>query len=96
MFAMTRLRVPDSDAPVLAEQGAALLAALAARMMAFHPDDRPLLHEATAAAAAAGRAFEVEHRVVRPGGEVRWLVGRGRGLPGRTAGPAGSSGSSRT
>lgn len=42
-----------------------------------HPDDRErVLHEVERAVAEEG-TYELEHRVVRPDGEVRWLARRG-------------------
>lgn len=52
-----------------------------------HPDDRAALADALAAARAggpAGRAWEVEYRVVHPGGAVRWV--RTRAYPLRDPG----------
>jgi PAS domain S-box-containing protein len=44
----------------------------------IHPEDRPLVVGAIREAASAGTAFRLEHRVVRPDGEVRHLYTRGR------------------
>jgi PAS domain S-box-containing protein len=41
-----------------------------------HPDDRAAVHAATDAAAADGQPYDIEHRVVRPDGSVRWVRGR--------------------
>jgi PAS domain S-box-containing protein len=46
-----------------------------------HPDDRPLLVEALRRAASSGGSFRLEHRIVRPDGEVRYLLTRGRVPP---------------
>jgi PAS domain S-box-containing protein len=43
-----------------------------------HPDDRDRLAEQSATALGAGGAHEFEYRIVRPDGEVRWLLLRGR------------------
>jgi PAS domain S-box-containing protein len=43
-----------------------------------HPDDRQRLGEATARAIEANRDFDAEYRYVRPNGEVRWMLSRGR------------------
>jgi PAS domain S-box-containing protein len=43
-----------------------------------HPDDRPLVEAAIRRAAGTGTSFGVEHRAVRPDGEVRFLFTRGR------------------
>ncbi|TDH59536.1 PAS domain S-box protein [Dankookia rubra] len=52
-----------------------------------HPDDRPLAEAAAREALRTGR-YEAEFRILRPrpdGGapELRWLLGRGRRVPGR-------------
>jgi PAS domain S-box-containing protein len=44
----------------------------------IHPEDRPLVVGAIREAASAGRAFRLEHRAIRPDGEVRSLYTRGR------------------
>ena len=46
-------------------------------MAAVHPDDRPLLDGETERLLIAGGRFEIEHRIVLPGGEIRVLHGRG-------------------
>lgn len=57
-----------------------------------HPDDRARVHNAVQAAYHAQAPFELTERVVRPSGEVRWLVSRGhvdcdaRGQPQRMTG----------
>ncbi len=38
-----------------------------------HPDDRGLLAEATRAAWRGERAYDLEHRIVRPDGHLRWV-----------------------
>jgi PAS domain S-box-containing protein len=43
-----------------------------------HPDDRAYVSSTIGRAFEQGTPFEVEHRVVRPDGRVRWLHGRGR------------------
>jgi PAS domain S-box-containing protein len=48
-----------------------------------HPDDRPDLTKTLSAALAEGRAFTVEYRLLRRGGEYRWILDHG--LPRRTA-----------
>jgi len=47
---------------------------------AVHPEDRPRVIEATRQAIAADRPLRVEYRVVRPGGEVAWLLVQGVAL----------------
>ncbi len=44
---------------------------------ALHPDDRADVHAAIRQAIAGRTDLRMEHRVVRPGGEVRWVEGRG-------------------
>jgi PAS domain S-box-containing protein len=44
----------------------------------IHPDDAPLLHETFSAAMQRGGVYELEHRIVRPDGEVRWVHDRAR------------------
>ena len=38
-----------------------------------HPDDRAAVRAASEGASAGGRPYDVEHRVVRPDGTVRWV-----------------------
>jgi signal transduction histidine kinase/PAS domain-containing protein len=38
-----------------------------------HPDDRPLVSQAIAAAVKADASFELEFRILRPSGEVVWI-----------------------
>jgi signal transduction histidine kinase len=44
----------------------------------IHPDDLPAVRDTVDRAYAERAPFEMEHRVLRPGGGVRWLYGRGR------------------
>jgi hypothetical protein len=46
---------------------------------AVHPDDRAHARSVFERSAASGAPFELEFRVMHPGGEVRWLASRGRG-----------------
>jgi len=43
----------------------------------IHPEDRPRMM-ALWQDAAIGETFEAEYRIVKPGGEIRWIQGRGR------------------
>ncbi len=43
----------------------------------IHPEDRPRMM-ALWQNAAIGETFEAEYRIVKPGGEMRWIQGRGR------------------
>jgi PAS domain S-box-containing protein len=43
-----------------------------------HPDDRDRLEDAVRGALGTGGLFEVEHRIVQPGGAERTVSGRGR------------------
>jgi PAS domain S-box-containing protein len=45
-----------------------------------HPDDAPLVRAAVDRAYTDGEPFAIEHRIVLPDGDVRWLHGRGRVL----------------
>jgi PAS domain S-box-containing protein len=45
----------------------------------IHPDDGPVLEAATNDG-LAGRPIEVEFRIVRPDGKVRWIMSRGKTL----------------
>jgi PAS domain S-box-containing protein len=42
--------------------------------MIIHPDDRAGVAEARRAALAGGARFQVEHRIVRPDGVLRWVL----------------------
>jgi PAS domain S-box-containing protein len=44
----------------------------------IHPDDLPLVRATVDRAYAEREPFEMEHRVLGPGGDVRWLHGHGR------------------
>lgn len=43
-----------------------------------HPEDRDAVDEAIERARATSPTFEFEYRVLRPDGETRWLISRGR------------------
>ena len=43
-----------------------------------HPEDRPIAETNVARALDTGRPFASDYRIVKPGGEVRWLHSRGR------------------
>ncbi len=44
-----------------------------------HPQDRARVLQAMQDAAAGGKdSYQVEYRIIRPDGEVRWILGRGR------------------
>jgi PAS domain S-box-containing protein len=47
-------------------------------MGAIHPEDLPLVAARREEMAAGGRPFDMEYRIVRPGGEVRWVHARTR------------------
>ncbi len=42
-------------------------------MAAVHPEDLPRVEACRAEMAAGGRAFDMEYRILRPGGELRWV-----------------------
>ncbi|MBE9159968.1 PAS domain S-box protein [Nodosilinea sp. LEGE 06152] len=44
----------------------------------IHPDDRPLLRQATEQAVVGNRAFAQDYRVIAPDGGVRWLKSQGQ------------------
>jgi len=44
----------------------------------IHPDDRRRVSEAASRAIEANREFDVEFRISRPNGEIRWMLSRGR------------------
>ena len=48
-----------------------------------HPDDRDARDQAVQKAIRNQGAYEIEYRVLLPDGNVRWIGGRGRCLPGR-------------
>ena len=45
-----------------------------------HPEDRYAVDEAIEHARAESRTFEIEYRLLRPDGDIRWLISRGRYL----------------
>jgi two-component system sensor kinase FixL len=45
-----------------------------------HPDDRVAVDEAIERARASSQTFEFEYRLLRPDGQTRWLISRGRYL----------------
>ena len=45
---------------------------------AVHPDDRLRMHDAVAAALTDGIGYDLEHRILRADGSVRWVALRGR------------------
>lgn len=51
-----------------------------ALLLRVHPDDRERVKDDVERALADGSDFEIEHRLLGEGGEVRWLVVRGRCL----------------
>ena len=42
----------------------------------IHPDDAALLHRTFSAAVQSGSIYELEHRIIRPDGSVRWVYNR--------------------
>lgn len=46
----------------------------------LHPEDAGRVWSAVRAAIAARRTYDSEFRIVRPGGEVRWVTNKGRAL----------------
>ncbi len=45
-----------------------------------HPEDREAVHTAIEEARAGSESFEIEYRLLRPDGDTRWLIARGRYL----------------
>ena len=54
---------PAGDSPVYDDMLARLI----------HPDDADLLHRTFSAALEQGAVYELEHRIVRPDGTIRWV-----------------------
>ena len=48
----------------------------------LHPEDRAARDQAVQRAIRTQGSYEIEYRIVRPDGNVRWIGGRGRCLPG--------------
>ncbi|MEW9797040.1 putative bifunctional diguanylate cyclase/phosphodiesterase [Alteromonas sp. CYL-A6] len=44
----------------------------------IHPDDRALVENAVASALDHGKTYQVNHRIIRPDGEIRYVTERGR------------------
>jgi len=61
----------------------------------IHPDDLGLVRETVDRAYAERAPFEMEHRVVLPGGGLRWLHGRGRVVMDESGAPARMVGTSQ-
>jgi len=61
----------------------------------IHPDDLGLVRETVDRAYAERAPFEMEHRVVLPGGGLRWLHGRGRVVTDESGAPARMVGTSQ-
>src|SRR5437762_10100368 len=45
-----------------------------------HPEDRDAVDEAIEHARVESQTFEIEYRLLRPDGDIRWLISRGRYL----------------
>ncbi len=52
----------------------------AAFQQQIHPDDRPVLQAAIDQSIASGIPYEVGHRIFRPDGSIRYLLGRGEAI----------------
>jgi len=58
----------------------------------IHPDDRKIVRESVRQSLETGERLNVEYRILHPGGNIRWIVARGRpyseepGLPERLMG----------
>jgi PAS domain S-box-containing protein len=44
----------------------------------IHPDDRAMLREAIEKGIESRQKFDVEHRIIWPGGDIRWIAASGR------------------
>ena len=44
----------------------------------IHPDDQDFVKRAITRIVEGAKEFEIEHRVVRPDGQTRWILTRGR------------------
>lgn len=45
-----------------------------------HPDDQPVVRQAMKSCLDSGAEYDIEHRIVRPDGSVRWVAERGNVL----------------
>ena len=61
----------------------------------IHPDDLQLVRETVDRAYSEREPFEMEHRVLRPGGDVRWLHGHGRVITDESGAPVRMVGTSQ-
>ena len=61
----------------------------------IHPDDVALVRDTVDRAYTARAPFEMEHRVLRPDGGVRWLHGRGRVITDESGAPVRMLGTSQ-
>ncbi len=61
---------------------------LARVLESVHPEDRNRVSEAVGSALETERTTNVEYRIVRPDGSVRWLITRGRAHGGSSGQPA--------
>ena len=57
------------------------------RLARIHPDDRDAQAAAMVDAVGEGREYQAEYRIVWPNGDIRWVLGRGRGVPDDTRSP---------
>jgi PAS domain-containing protein len=53
----------------------------------FHPDDRDLFRVTIDEVSYEAESYDFEHRIVRPGGEVRWVQRRGEVVRGGEENP---------
>jgi PAS domain S-box-containing protein len=53
----------------------------AAMLSLIHPDDRAMVQAAVREAQKPGGQLEVEYRIQRPHGEIRWVISRGQTQP---------------
>lgn len=65
---------------------AAFEGTLEGHLALVHPDDRATLESAVRAAPAAGEGFQLVYRIIRPDGDMRWVMTRGRWVDGGVSG----------
>ncbi len=85
----TGLRTRDANLNcILGHPPAETALPLADDLQSIHPQDRPAIEAAWQNAVTGLGLYDVEFRIVRPDGTVRWLREQGRALPGEGGAPA--------
>ncbi len=67
----------ESVAPLFGHQAGELETTYENYLAALHPDDRNRLVQAVNACVEEGTEYNIEHRVIWPDGQIRWLQGKG-------------------